>query len=101
CQLVLTARRVDSPEQPTHAQLPQQSAAARNVGMPVGPGGVAPGPYMNMPEAQAAQSQAQAQAQMQAQAQAQAYQQYMQQQQQAHVQRGYPIPHPGHPAQNA
>lgn len=86
---------VDSPEEASHAQLPQQPAgAARPVGLPVGTGGV-PAQYMNIPEAQQAAVQ-----QAQAQAQAHAYQQYMQQQAQARA-GGYMPQHPGHPTQNA
>ncbi|KAA8899422.1 hypothetical protein FN846DRAFT_960602 [Sphaerosporella brunnea] len=86
---------VDSPEEPAHAQLPQQQApaGARPVGLPMGAGGVPP-PYMNMPDAQT-------QAHLQ-QSQAQAYQQFIQQQQQqAQVRAGGYMPQHGHPAQNA
>jgi len=84
---------VDSPDEPAHAQLPQQAPGGpRPVGMPVG--AQVPQSYMNMPEAQA-----QAVQQAQAQAQAHAYQQYMQQQ--AQVRGGYMPQHPGHPTQNA
>lgn len=89
---------VDSPEEPPHAQLPQQTPpGSRPVGLPVGTG--VPPQYMNMPESQAVQVQ-HAQ-QVHAQVQAQAYQQYIQQQQ-AQVRAGGYLPqHPGHPAQNA
>jgi pheromone receptor transcription factor len=79
---------VDSPEEPQHAQLPPQVPGRPPVGMPVGPGGVPPGPYMNMPDAATSH------------AQAQAYQHFIQQQQaaaQAQAQRGGYLPQ--HPAQ--
>ncbi|KAL7270300.1 transcription factor of the MADS box [Rhizina undulata] len=80
---------VDSPEEPTHAQLPPQvPGGPRAVPMPVPTGAVPGGPYMNLPP--------------DAQAQAQAYQQYMQQQARAnYMQHPHPQMQQPHPAQTS